>query len=205
MPTPEHPTVEPAGVDDSRARAGRRQLLLLGLMFLAPVVAAYIAYLMPPSGRANHGDLIDPQRDVAGFALAPVPGVSGSVEPGATLAALGGRWVFVVSACRERLYEIRQLRLTTGEDRDRVERLWIVTDEDRPADALLAGHEGLRVARADPREFAAAFPAGGDGDPTAPIYLVDPLGHLMMRFPADIDPSLIKKDLRRLLKVSRIG
>jgi len=80
-----------------------------------------------------------------------------------------------------------------------------VTDERDPPAELLAAHEGLWLARADPRVFAATFPAGETGDASAHIYLVDPLGHLMMRFPVDADPSRMKKDISRLLKVSRIG
>jgi len=37
------------------------------------------------------------------------------------------------------------------------------------------------------------------------IYLVDPLGNLMMRFPPDLEPKSLLKDLKHLLKVSRIG
>lgn len=201
------------GIDARRARSGRRQLVILGLLFLAPVVAAYIAYFfIQPEGRTNYGALIEPQRDVTDFALTPLAAVAGSVPAKATMANLAGRWVFVVAGpavcderCQENLYNIRQVRLTTGDDRERVERLWIVTDERDPAAELLAAHPGLWLARADPHAFAASFPAGETGEPDAHIYLVDPLGHLMMRFPVDADPSRIKKDISRLLKVSRIG
>lgn len=209
----EHETpAQDARGDPRRAGSGRRQLVILGLLFLLPVVAAYVAYFfMPPDGRTNYGELIE-QRDVSDFALTPLATAAGSVPDGATMATLRGRWIFVVAApavcderCRENLYNIRQVRLTTGDDRDRVERLWIVTDERDPPAELLAAHEGLRLARADPRVFAATFPAGETGDASAHIYLVDPLGHLMMRFPVDADPSRMKKDISRLLKVSRIG
>lgn len=192
--------------------SGRRQLVILGLLFLAPVVAAYVAYFFfPPEGRTNYGELIE-QRDVRDFPLAPLATAAGSVPEGATMASFSGRWTFVVAApaacgerCRESLYSIRQVRLATGDDRDRIERLWIVTDERDPPADLLAEHDGLRLARADPLEFAATFPPGETGDATAHIYLVDPLGHLMMRFPVDPDPARMKKDISRLLKVSRIG
>jgi hypothetical protein len=207
----ENPAQGP-GAGPRETASGRRQLLILGLLFLLPVVAAYVAYFFfPPSGRTNYGELIE-QRDVGDFPLAPLATAAGSVPEGASMASLRGRWVFVVAApaacddrCRRDLYNIRQVRLTTGDERDRIERLWIVTDERDPPADLLAAHEGLRLARADPRMFAATFPAGETGDAAAHIYLVDPLGHLMMRFPADPDPSRMKKDISRLLKVSRIG
>lgn len=208
----ERPAQVAGSGDSQRARAGRRQLVILGLLFLLPVVAAYVAYfLVPPEGRTNYGELIA-QRDISDFALTPLATAAGSMPEGATMGSLRGRWVFVVAApaacearCQEQLYKIRQVRLTTGSERERIERLWIVTDERGPSAELLAGHEGLRLARADPGIFAANFPAGETGDPTAHIYLVDPLGHLMMRFPVDADPSRMKKDISRLLKASRIG
>lgn len=200
------------GAGPREPASGRRQLVILGLLFLLPVLAAYVAYFfLPPEGRTNYGELIE-QRDVSDFALTPLATAAGSVPEGASMATLSGRWVFVVAApaacderCRENLYNIRQVRLTTGENRDRIERLWIVTDERDPPAELLAEHDGLRLARADPRMFASTFPAGETGDAAAHIYLVDPLGHLMMRFPVDPDPSRMKKDISRLLKVSRIG
>lgn len=207
----ESPT-QGSGAGTRETASGRRQLVILGLLFLLPVVAAYVAYFFfPPEGRTNYGELIE-QRDVGGFELTPLATAAGSVPDGATMATFSGRWVFVVAApaacderCREHLYNIRQVRLTTGDERERIERLWIVTDERDPPAELLAEHAGLRVARADPRMFAATFPAGETGDAAAHIYLVDPLGHLMMRFPVDADPSRMMKDISRLLKVSRIG
>lgn len=182
-------------------------LALFGVCAL-PVILSYLAYyVFPPSGRTNYGALVEPQVDVAGIPLRSVEGIPGP----SSLDALRGRWVFVVPApaacndsCTERLFETRQVRLTTGKDRDRVERLWLVTDGGVPAPGLLADHEGLLVGRIAPDALARHFPAPA-GDPAAHIYLVDPLGHLMMRFPIDADPNRMKKDISRLLKASRIG
>ena len=80
---------------------------------------------------------------------------------------------------------------------ERVERLWVLTDAGKPRAELLAAIEGTRIA--------------GTPTPASPamrvdhIYLVDPLGNLMMRFPRDPDPSKMIKDLQRLLKYSRVG
>jgi len=97
---------------------------------------------------------------------------------------------------------LRQVRRATGKEIQRVERVWIVTGGKEPAPALLAAIEGTLLVRADER-LLAAFPA--EGSTAAHIYLVDPIGNLMLRFPRDPDPSRMIKDLQRLLRVSRFG
>jgi hypothetical protein len=77
---------------------------------------------------------------------------------------------------------------------DRVERLWVLTDSGKPRPELLAAIEGTRLAALPAKDFP--------GDPASHIYLVDPLGNLMMRFPHEPDPSRMIKDLQRLLKYS---
>ena len=65
--------------------------------------------------------------------------------------------------------------------------------------------EVLLLLRADAAQLQSlmqpAAPAGLDG----PIWIVDPLGNLMMRWPADADPNRMKRDLGKLLRASRVG
>lgn len=117
---------------------------------------------------------------------------------------LRGKWALVTfdaaacdAYCEKKLYFIRQVRTAQGKDRARVERLWVITDGGAPRPELLAAIEGTRVSRLKPEGFP--------GDPVDHIYLVDPLGNLMMRFPRDPDPSKMLKDLQRLLKYSKVG
>jgi hypothetical protein len=144
------------------------------------------AYLLGwGTGRAgNYGELLEPKP----LALAPLQG-------------LRGKWVLLSAdasacapACERKLYFMRQVRRAQGKNMDRVERLWIITDAGKPRPELLAAFEGTHLGWvSDP--------------PLVPehIYLVDPLGNLMMRFPRDPDPSRMLKDLQRLLKYSKIG
>jgi hypothetical protein len=97
---------------------------------------------------------------------------------------------------------MRQARRAQGRQMNRVERLWIVTDPAAPAPALLAAIEGTHLARGD-EKLARAFPA--ERAATDHIFLVDPLGNLVLRFPPDPNPSRIVKDLERLLKYSGFG
>jgi hypothetical protein len=178
---------------DAVARA-RLKLALLALFFAAPLVLAWLAYHLDwaPGTRSNYGELITPPRPLAE----------------APLAALRGKWVLISfdaaacdAYCQKKLYYMRQLRRAQGKDQERVERLWLLTDAGRPPPGLLAAFEGTRVEPAG--ALAARFPVSGAL--TDHLYIVDPLGNLMMRYPRDPDPSRMLKDLQRLLKVSGIG
>lgn len=165
----------------------------LGLIFLAcaaPFVLGWLAYELRwgTSGPSAYGELLPP-RPVAG-----------------PLAPLRGKWVLVTfdaaqcgAACERKLYVVRQVRRAQGKEAERMERLWVLTEGQAPGPELAAAIEGTRYA--SDAGFAREFP----GNPLAYIYLVDPLGNLMMRFPAEPDPARVVKDLQRLLKYSRIG
>jgi cytochrome oxidase Cu insertion factor (SCO1/SenC/PrrC family) len=203
------PTTGQAGGSAPRASRPRfSRLKLLGILAVcaAPVIASYFTYyVIRPEGRTNYGELIVPQR-----AVTDLPFQSDAASP-VSLERFRGKWVLLVvgqsgceAACANRLYLIRQLRLTTGRDRDRIERALVLTDDSRLSAELSASHDGLVVGRA-PRSALGALetPAGGAID--AGIYVIDPLGNLMMRFPADGDANKMKRDIGRLLKASRIG
>jgi hypothetical protein len=102
--------------------------------------------------------------------------------------------------CERKLFLVRQTRKAQGPEQDRIERLWVITDRSQPSAQLLAAIEGTHLAQASPG-LVSQFP----GQPQDHVYLVDPLGNLMLRFPSDPDPSKVIKDLQRLLKYSRIG
>lgn len=191
-----------------RTRRGRLKMLAILLVCAAPVIASYFTYyVIRPEGRTNYGTLLQPLPDVTGLSGAGLDGAP------AGLKQLGGKWLLVTgagascdAACEHRLYLLRQLRLTTGKDRDRVERAWIVGPGTEVPARLLAEHEGLVVIRARAGAMAAAgFPSEGADAPESHIWIVDPLGNLVMRYPVDPDPSRMKKDLLKLLKASRIG
>ena len=190
---------------ETTARTGRPggTLALIALVCILPVVAAYLVYfLWPPQSQVNYGDLISP-RPFSETGLTALDGTRFD------LGSLRGRWVMLhvdsaacPESCRKKLYFMRQVRLTQGKDMGRIERLWLVRDA-APPDLLLAKeYEGTHIARA-PAAVVSALPA--PRDPADHIYLVDPLGNLMLRFPPDPDPSRMKKDLVRLLKVSKVG
>ena len=166
----------------------RHTLLLLAAVCIAPVALGTAAYLFGwgVGSSGNYGELLPPR---------PVS------APG--LAALRGKWVLVSfdaaacdAYCERKLYFMRQVRRAQGKEMGRVERLWVLTDGGKPRAELLAAIEGTQIS-SDKLDFP--------GNHADHIYLVDPLGNLMLRFPRDPDPSRMLKDLQRLLKASRIG
>ncbi len=194
--------------DSQRMRRGRIKMLVVFAICAAPVVASYFMYyVVRPSGAgAAYSTLIQPS--------APLPAVEARTLDGQPVAlrSLRGQWLLVVvgdgscdPACEKRLFLQRQLREMTGRERDRIDKLWLVTDDAMPGAALraaLAANPATQVLRL-PRATVAAWlkPAAGHALEDH-VYLVDPMGEWMMRAPADPDPSKLKRDLERLLRAS---
>ena len=179
-------------------KRGNRTLWLILALCAAPVIASYIAYYVwPPAGHVNYGELIAPH---------PLPDVPLAAADGRAmrLADLKGQWVLVMAAaaacdeaCRRNLVYMRQVRLAQGKDTERIERVWLLTGAGDPDPALVAEHAGLIIARAGERAALEVVSV------PLRIHIVDPLGNLMMRFPADPDPRRMLKDLARLLRHSK--
>ena len=184
-----------------------RTLYLLIAVCLAPVIASYLAYyVFPPDGRTNYGQLIVPQR--------PTPTLSLRQEDGAPydLQRLRGSWVMLTvdaaacaEPCRTLLWQMRQLRTMQGKDADRIERVFLMTDAAPLEAGLLQEYQGTHFLRADRDEIARFLPAGEGTRLEDHVFLIDPIGNLMLRWPKDADPSRMKRDLGKLLKASRIG
>jgi hypothetical protein len=170
----------------------------------APTVAAWLAYFVwQPQSRTNYGELIDPR---------PLPDPELRLADGRLfrLAELRGKWVLLQvdsgacgEACRRKLVYMRQARIALGKDADRVERVWLLDDSVVPDPALLRQHEGLKAARAYRGSLFDELPLPEDA--AGFIFVIDPRGNLMLRFPGDPDGRRMLRDLARLLRVSRIG
>ena len=189
----------PPPMSPAQQAKGRRTLLLLAIVAIAPVIASYSAYyFFPREQRTNYGELL----------AIPAPPMAGTRADGQAfaLSQLRGKWVLFAgshgscdAACQRDLFATRQARTIQGREMDRVQRVWLVTDEATPDATLLAQHPDLLVAHV-PRAALAALPAGVDR-----IYLVDPLGNLVLAFPGDPDIKRMAKDVERVLRASRIG
>ena len=191
-----------------RVRGGRLRLALVLLACAAPVLASYFTYyVVRPDGRTNYATLIQPSRTLPGdLALTTLDGAA--VQP----ASLRGQWLLLMvgdaacdAACETRVYLQRQLREMLGRDRDRVDRVWLLTGAGQPKAELLHAAEAtgpVSVLRAD-RDAVARWLQPADGQALeAQLYVVDPMGEWMMRLPVDPDPQKVRRDLDKLLRAS---
>ena len=201
LPAPELPA------DARRTRIGRIKMLALLLVCAAPVIASYFSYfVLRPQARSNYGELIQPTRTMPALPLQTLDG-----QP-VQSAALRGQWLLLAlgggacdAACDKRLYTQRQLREMLGRERERIDKLWLVTDTASVPPALrvaLQADASLQVLRV-PREALAAWLQAEPGRALEEhLYLVDPMGEWMLRLPAEPDPARTKRDLDRLLRAS---
>lgn len=193
---------------DSRAR-GRRNFLLLAAMFLVPVFVVFAMYyggLWSPSGSSAKGELVHPAQPLEFSGLRQSDGSAAGID------LFQGKWSLIYvgdgacdTECRTALTYGRQTRIAVGKDMDRVQRVFLTTGNccDRGyLDAEQPGLVTLDASSEDARVLLAQFP----GERRVSLYIVDPLGNLMMRHDATqvINKDLLS-DLKKLLKLSHIG
>ena len=169
------------------------------------MLLAWLAYRLDwsPGDSANYGELIEPR-------MLPAATLAGIDGRPLSLAGLRGKWLLLQfdqaacdAWCERKLYFMRQVRRAQGREMGRIERIWVLTDAGTPRKELLAAIDGSHVVRAPEAGFREAFPAPHSA--VDHIYLVDPLGNLMLRYPREPDPSRIIKDLKRLLRYTQAG
>jgi hypothetical protein len=191
-----------------RSLSGRWKMLALMAVCAAPVIASYFTYyVIRPDGRKNYGELISPLRALPTVQVKQLDGTPFA------LPALQGQWLIVSTAsgacdaaCEKRIYWQRQLREVMGRDKDRIERVWLVADEAavKPelAKQVHAPFNDAQAFRVDAATLNTWLPAAPGQKPEDHLYVVDPQGNLMLRWPADIDASKAKRDIHNLLRAS---
>jgi hypothetical protein len=193
------------GAEGRRTVVGRWKMIAVMLMCAAPVIASYFTYyVIRPEGRSVYGELIDPQRVLPAFTATDRNGAP------VDFTTLKGQWLLVAVAgaacdalCEQQLYLQRQLRESLGREKDRLDRVWLVSDEAAIPQALGAALQGATVLRVAGLEQWLQ-PAAGQ-KLADHLYVVDPIGNWMMRFPANMDAAgaaQAKRDLERLLRAS---
>jgi hypothetical protein len=191
------------------ALSGRLKLLAILLACSVPVLVAYfVFYVVRPQGEAGFGELITPVR--------PVPQAQATGLNGAKvlLPSLKAQWLLVkvdggacVQDCQKQLTVLRQFRLMLGKDMDRMDWLWLINDQ-APVDPKLAAslkHDSATVLRVDADTLSNWLPAPAGKFQQDFIYVVDPMGNTMMRFPSRLDSAAAakaKRDMEHLLRAS---
>jgi len=189
-------------------KRGRWMLWLVLLVCASPLIASYFTYyVLKPEKRNNYGTLVDQRAH-------PLPALHTATLDGQpmTLAQFKGKWVMLMTApgacaeaCRKQLYTMRQLRLMQGKEMERIERVWLITDREPLDTIVIREFDGTHMLRADPGAVKGWLPVETTTTSDRHIYLIDPLGHLMMRFPQDPEPRKVYKDIYKLLKASAVG
>jgi len=184
-------------------KANRRKFLLLLALMCAPVIVSYALYFSDYRPDSKHyGELLP---------IVKVSGKGTDIADNTILRMkdLHGKWVLVTvdsgrcdELCKEKLYFMRQVRLVQGKEKHRIERLWLINDDSDPDPELIKEHEGVYFVRDKDNEIIKLFETTNVH--TKHIYLLDPIGNLMMRFPEKIDGKKMGNDIKRLLHVSQI-
>jgi cytochrome oxidase Cu insertion factor (SCO1/SenC/PrrC family) len=193
-------------------RRSRRFLIGVALMFFAPLALSFYLYYgkgtWHPGGHVNQGELVQPARPLPELAL-PLMG-SGETDP----KFLTHKWTFLFvqrgacdETCRRRLYDTRQVRLALDREMDRVQRVFVADPDCCDLKALRESHPDLIVVQnteavSPLRALLTAEPAAQNSNR---VYLIDPLGNLMMFYPPDAPAKGMLEDMKRLLRLSQIG
>ena len=201
---------DPVSVADGEARrtaSGRLRMLLVMLICAAPVIASYLTfYVIRPQSSRNFGELIQPVKALPAIPVTTLDGKTIDMQ------SLKGQWLLVsVSSgacaidCQNTLLFQRQIRASLGREKDRTDWVWLITD-DEPVDAALKSGMMDAVILRIPQAQLATWLAPAPGHAlNEHLYLVDPRGDWMMRFPAGLTmdhAAMLKKDWERLLRAS---
>lgn len=174
------------------------------LVILSPVVASYFLHTfnIRPDSTVNYGELIE---------VKALQGSATNLSDNTIFRSrqLRGQWTLLAidsgecdQHCQKKLYLMRQVRLAQHTEKDRVERVWLINDDIQPDIEIMHQYEGTRLVLAKGRTLLEEFPAVDSQ--LDHIYVIDPMGNLMMRYPRDPEPKKMVDDIKRLLKLSHM-
>lgn len=205
-------------IDPADRRRSRIKLVSIFAIFAIPLILASIyLHLVRSSdgtvGDTSRGQLIQPAVPLTDFSLTATNFAEGEFN----LDSVRGLWSMLyvpkgdcLEACEQNLYHMRQVRLALNHRMDRVQRIVLVESPTQLDAKLVEEHPGLIVATGSAQEqsqlHSQVDAAQQEMDSLEDaIYLIDPFGNIMLRFPHDLPPKSMLKDIKHLLKVSRIG
>ncbi|CAB3659192.1 SCO family protein [Achromobacter piechaudii] len=191
-------------------------MVLVFLCSLAPIVAAFVVYMNPqwwPADSSNYGTLVSPQRPMPAANELKLTTLDGKPFD---LQSLKGKWLLVAAdgaacpeSCARKLYITRNTHASQGKNVDRLARVWFITDNEPVPEKVLEAYQGTVMLRVNADQLAhyllARDSAAGQPALQDPIWVIDPLGNLMMQYPAQADGVKVRKDISKLVYNSRIG
>ncbi len=185
-------------------KSNRRKFVLLLVLLFSPVVISYTLFFMGyRPGSVNYGDLVEIEK------LTGSAGVIQDTNKILRTKDLHGKWIMLTidsgncdEACQLKLYYMRQVRTMQNKEMNRIERLWLIDDNEKVDPELLKDYEGTLFVNARDSELLQQIPTRESR--RKHIYLIDPMGNLMMRFPENLEPRKMSDDIKRLLHVSQM-
>ncbi len=201
---------DPGAVADEDARRtamGRLRMLVVMLVCAAPVIASYFTYyVVRPSSLRSFGELIQPVQRLPEVQAVDLKGQA------VALPALKGQWLLVSvapgacnEACQQNLFLQRQIRAALGREKVRTDWVWLVSDDAPISPELLAGLTEAVVLRLPEAQINTWLRPAAGQSVTDHLYLVDPHGDWMMRFPAHLtieQAPKLRRDWERLLRAA---
>ncbi len=195
----------------------RTKFVLMFLLFAMPITASYLTFFFwAPTRTNNYGELIRPVVVMPSEKFSIVDGKDAPDKAGDY--ALRGKWLIVTRdsgtcdpACEKKLYAMRQSRLILGKDLDRIVRILLIDDGVTPSAKIRQDFVGMAFVNAKDSVWLTKLPLPSAAPSTAVtssrgyIYLVDPMGNLFMRYPADADIKKMTGDIRQVLKASQLN
>ena len=206
-------------------KRGRVKLLMVFAAFGIPLLMAtfWLHYVRTTGGTlgiSSRGELIHPAYPLERVELGELHSGDSDANAVFNQESLRGTWTMFYApqgqceeACEKNIYHMRQVRLALSHRMDRVQRVLLLSEPGQVSEELIGEHPGLRVLQGTSEQYQAMLgeitsaleAAEGKFENEDAIYLIDPFANLMMRFPADLPPKSMLKDIKHLLKVSRIG
>lgn len=190
-------------------RRGRLILLCMLIFFITPIIAVVAMYKLDwrPKGESI-GELVTPAKALT--MQQPLVSSDGNV---ASVNLLKDKWSMVYmtadcdAQCKDKLHQMRQLHVSLYKEIPRMQRLLFTTVSD--VTEIKQNYPDLLIVnqpKTDIISFSEQFNIHNETSMTAGrIYLIDPLGHLIMSYSASTPPALVRKDITRLMKYSWTG
>lgn len=191
-------------MSNEKVSRSRLKLILMMLAILSPIVISSILHRsnFRPDHTVNYGELLE---------VKPLQGEATNLTDNTIfrIRQLKGTWNLLIidsgkceEYCQEKLYTLRQVRLAQHVDKDNIQRVWLINDGIKPDQETIDKFEGTRLVSANGKDLLKEFPSENKQEDH--IYVVDPMGNLMMRYPKNADPRKMVGDLKRLLKLSHL-